>query len=136
LEKDLATLGTELALFKTFTIPTISKILASTGEFGKNVHRRSEDTGLIINEIVDTYARIQKQLNIDPDTPRKDIKEQWERPKEAVKRLNEIHGHYNILNDDYIYTLSLFIFEPIYWVNKYDWRQLDQREKNVSSPFK
>lgn len=122
-----------MALFKTYTIPTISKILVSTGEFASNCSRRAEDTGLILNEIIDTHARIQNQLMTDPNTPNKDIREQWERPKEAMTRLNEIHGHYRILNEDYIYTLSLFIFEPISWINRYDWRPLDEREINVST---
>lgn len=38
-----------------------------------------------------------------------------------------------VLNNDYIYTLPLFIFEPISWINRYDWRQLNKREINVSS---
>jgi hypothetical protein len=128
----LVGLGTELALFKTFSIPTISKLLAATNEFGRNCPRWTEDTGLILSEIVDTYGRIQKQLIINPDTPKQDIDLQWKRPEEALRRLNEIHGKYNILNDDYIYTLSLFIFEPVSCFNRYDWRTLDEREFNVS----
>lgn len=46
--------------------------------------------------------------------------------------MNELHGKYNILNGDYIYTLSLFTDEPVNWINRYEWRQLDIRERYVS----
>ncbi|KAI8982085.1 hypothetical protein BDF20DRAFT_817717 [Mycotypha africana] len=123
--------STELALFKTFTIPTISKLLVATKQFEHDASRRAEDTELLLNEIVDTYGRIQKQLQKDPDTPEEDIQAQWKRPTLALERLNELHGKYSILNEDYIYTLSLFIFEPISWINRFEWRTLDEREINA-----
>lgn len=113
-------------------MPTISKILASTGEFSdENVARRAEDTDLVLGEIVETYGRIQKQLQSNPNTPKKDIEAQYQRPIDSVHRLNELHGKYPILNDDFIYTLTLFVFEPVSWINRYEWRQLDVREENV-----
>lgn len=118
-------------MFKTYTIPTISKLLCGTREFEKDCPRRVDDTELILGEITDTYGRIQKQLEKDPSTPQADIDEQPRRADQAVKRLNELHGKYPILNGDYIYTLSLFIEEPANWINKYEWRQLDIREKYV-----
>jgi hypothetical protein len=124
--------GTELALFKTYAIPTISKILAGTGELGKRCPRRVEDTELILGEMLHTYSRIQKQLKINPNTPKEDIEAQWLRPQEATARLNEIHGNYTILNDDYLYTAALFVTEPQSWINRFDWRKLDVRESNVS----
>lgn len=104
----------------------------ATGEFAKECPRRVEDTALILSEIVDTYARIEKHLQSNPNTPQEDVDKQWERPKLALNRLNEIHGKYVISNADFLYTLSLFIFEPVAWINKYGWRQLDEREINVS----
>lgn len=58
--------------------------------------------------------------------------EQRGRAKIAIERLNEIHGKYQILNGDYLYTLSLFIIQPVKWVNRYGWRKLDPLEENVS----
>lgn len=105
--------------------------MVATGEFKKDCTRRAEDTELVLMEITETHSRIQKQLGKDPNTPEEDIKAQWKRPDIALTRLNELHGKYNILNDDYLYTLSLFIFEPVSWINRYEWRQLDEREINV-----
>lgn len=45
--------------------------------------------------------------------------------------MNDIHSQYQISNGDYLYTLMLFIAEPIKWINKYEWRVLDEREINV-----
>jgi hypothetical protein len=123
----------EFALFKTYTVPTISKLLNATGEFAKNCPRRVEDTELILQEIIDPYARIVNQLQKNPKTSRDDVDKQWERSELAQKRLNELHGKYNINNGDMLYTLSLFMFEPVVWVNKYEWRPMDEREINVGS---
>lgn len=91
---DLARVSLELALFKTFTVPTISKILACTGEFGNDVKvaRRAEDTDLIICEVVEIYGRVQKQLEKDSNTPKNDISFQYDRSTQSIDRLNELHA--------------------------------------------
>jgi hypothetical protein len=134
---DLARVSLELALFKTFTVPTISKILACTGEFGNDVKvaRRAEDTDLIICEVVEIYGRVQKQLEKDSNTPKNDISFQYDRSTQSIDRLNELHAKYPILNGDYLYTLSLFVFVPISWINRFEWRELDEREVNVSKRY-
>jgi hypothetical protein len=43
-----------------------------------------------------------------------------------------IHAKYNTRNGDFNYTLSLFLSEPMSWINRYEWRKLDEREINVS----
>jgi hypothetical protein len=86
---------------------------------------------LILAEITDTYGRINKQLYQDPKTPQGDIDQQRQRSDTAMKRMNELHGKYRILNGDFIYTLSLFITEPTKWINRYEWRSLDIREYYV-----
>ncbi|KAG0943510.1 hypothetical protein G6F31_014716 [Rhizopus arrhizus] len=117
-------------MFKTYTTPKNSKILVATGEFGKECPRRYEDTELILREFADVYGRIQNHIKDHPDTPEEHLLDQWDRKKKAIKRLNELHGKYNIGNDDFLYTLTMFITEPVAWVNKYEWRQLDEREIN------
>ena len=44
----LARTSLELALFKTYAVPSISKILHATGAFSKQTLKRAEDTGLIL----------------------------------------------------------------------------------------
>jgi len=49
--------------------------------------------------------------------------------------MNYIHSRYQkagkISNDDLLYTLSVFITEPINWVEMYEWREMSDTEKNA-----
>ncbi|KAI9495128.1 hypothetical protein BDB00DRAFT_927803 [Zychaea mexicana] len=123
----------ELALFRTYAVPTISNILHSTGQFDKETLKRAEDTGLILAETLDAYAHIEELKRKNPDgvVSQEEIEEQRRRPDIAITRLNEIHGKYPIKNGDYVYTLSLFIIEPIKWINKHGWRKLEPLEINA-----
>ncbi|KAI7894880.1 uncharacterized protein EV154DRAFT_59624 [Mucor mucedo] len=128
----LARQGTEFALFKTYSIPSISRILASTGELVKRCPRRVEDTELILGEMLQAYGRIENQRARNPDTPQSEMDAQWSRSQEATARLNEIHGRYpTIRNEDYLYTAALFVTEPQSWINRFEWRKLDVRESNA-----
>lgn len=95
--------------------------------------RRAEDTELILSEIIDAFPRIQNEMRHNPHISEKDIDKQYQRRDAAINRLNTIHGKYPISNDDYLYTLVLFVAEPIRWINKWEWRKLDIREINVST---
>src|SRR4051794_7672967 len=43
----------ELALYRTFCVPSISKLLDQTGEFAKRPQRRYDDTSLLMAEITE-----------------------------------------------------------------------------------
>jgi len=58
-----------------------------------------------------------------------------ERHAQALARMNYIHAHYPITNDDKLYTLSVFVTVPKTWLEKYDWRPLTQLETVVLSPI-
>ncbi|KAI8070903.1 hypothetical protein BC940DRAFT_234999 [Gongronella butleri] len=132
---NVARTSLEFALFKTFVIPSVSKLLVSTGEFGKNCTKRAEDTEMILSEIIDAYPRIQNHRMDGHVVTDDDIKQQYARAALSVQRLNEIHGKYPIRNGDYLYTLALFLSEPVKWVNAYEWRPLDIREVNASGEY-
>ena len=83
-------------------------------------------------EVADVYPHIEELKKKNSNPSPHEIKEQQERSKIALNRMNELHSKYSILNGDFLYTLSLFIIEPIKWINKYEWRQLEPIEKNVS----
>ncbi|KAI8992143.1 hypothetical protein BDF20DRAFT_909817 [Mycotypha africana] len=121
----------EFALFKPFATPSVSKLLVSTREFLDHCSRRAEDTELILSEIIDPYPRIQNELRNNPNISGKEITKQYERREASIKRLNELHGKYPISNEDYLYTLVLFVAEPIRWINSWEWRKLDIREVNA-----
>ena len=47
-----------------------------------------------------------------------------ERRARALARTNWLHSHYNISNDDKLYTLSVFVTVPKHWLENYEWRSL------------
>ena len=102
----------ELALLKTFCLPSISGLLHQTGEFEQRPRKRYDDTALIVAELV----------RLGPDSPG---------GKAIIQRLNRIHGTYAIRQSDYAYVLSGFVAEPIRWIENYGWRALQAEEKEA-----
>lgn len=102
----------ELALLKTFCLPSISGLLHQTGEFEQRPRKRYDDTALIVAELV----------RLGPDTPQ---------GQAVIQRLNRIHGTYTIRQSDYAYVLSGFVAEPIRWIERYGWRALNPQEKQA-----
>jgi hypothetical protein len=100
----------ELALLKTFCLPAISGLLATTGEFVERPRKRYDDTALMVAEL----------LRHGMDSPM---------GKAVISRMNSIHGHYRIGNDDFLYVLSSFVAEPIRWLERYGWRALTPLEQ-------
>jgi hypothetical protein len=100
----------ELALLKTFCVPSISGLLARTGEFEQRPRKRYDDTGLMVAEL----------LRHGPGSPA---------GAAVIARMNRIHGHYAIGNDDFLYVLSTFVAEPIRWLARYGWRPLTPLEQ-------
>ncbi len=100
----------ELALLKTFCVPTISGLLARTGEFERRPRKRYDDTGLMVAELL--------RHGLDSPTG-----------AAVIERMNRIHGHYAIGNDDFLYVLSTFVAEPIRWLARYGWRPLTPLEQ-------
>ncbi|KAG6006047.1 hypothetical protein E4U21_007407 [Claviceps maximensis] len=112
----------QFALFKTYGIPTISGVLASTSLFSdpKTASKRFEDTTVLIGEFIAH----------PPDN---------QRTHQAIGRINSIHSPYikagKISNQDLLYTLSVFITEPIVWINRWEWRQLTDMEICAQGAF-
>jgi hypothetical protein len=100
----------ELALLKTFCVPSISGLLARTGEFETRPRKRYDDTGLMVAEL------LRHGVNSEAGAA-------------VIARLNRIHGHYAISNDDFLYVLSTFVAEPIRWLARYGWRELSPQEQ-------
>ena len=100
----------ELALFRTFASPSIAAVLDSTGEFDRAAQKRYDDTDLILSTIV--------EAGYDS-----------EEGKRAIRQMNRIHGRFEISNEDFLYVLSSFVFEPIRWNARFGWRPLIETEK-------
>jgi hypothetical protein len=100
----------ELALFRTFAVPGIAELLDATGEFAQRAQKRYDDTDLLLSTILEE--------GYDSD-----------RGKAALRRMNRIHGRFAITNDDFLYVLSTFVFEPIRWNARFGWRRLVEHER-------
>ncbi|KAG9123122.1 hypothetical protein FRC07_000202, partial [Ceratobasidium sp. 392] len=121
----------EFALFKTYGIESISKILLGTGQLAKeaNAGKRFVDTALLIATWINvpiTGPGSGREKNVEWEDPRGAI---------AVARTNWLHSKYKISNDDYLYTLSLFILEPAIWTGLYGWRSLTPMERQAYFVF-
>jgi hypothetical protein len=100
----------EIALYRTYCVPSISALLDRTGEFRERAQRRYDDTAIIVAEMC--------KWGYDS-----------ERGRRALERMNWIHGHFKIANEDFLYVLSTFIYEPIRWIDNFGWRKLCEQEK-------
>ena len=105
-------LAGELAQMETFAIPRISKLLHRT--------RQYESEGL--KRLDDTKATMYGIFSNDPKSIER---------KQMVEHLNWVHSHYDIHNDDNIYTLIRMFLHPIEWIEKWGRRPLNVTEKNA-----
>ncbi|NEP19714.1 MAG: DUF2236 domain-containing protein [Leptolyngbya sp. SIO4C1] len=106
----------EIALLRTFCIPSISELLDRTGEFHQRPQKRYDDTGIVVSELFKWgYAHPRGQA--------------------FLQRMNAIHHRFAICNEDYLYVLSTFIYEPVRWCDRFGWRPFDEIEKQATYYF-
>ncbi|MBY6679516.1 MULTISPECIES: oxygenase MpaB family protein [unclassified Rhodococcus (in: high G+C Gram-positive bacteria)] len=106
----------EFALFRTYCVPTISALLRRTGEFEHRPQKRYDDTALLMSELV--------EHGYDS-----------ERGRASLRAVNRMHARYDISNDDMLYVLSTFAFDPLDWIDRYGWRRLHPHERIASVAF-
>lgn len=106
----------EFALFRTFAVPSIAELLDKTGQFQNAGQKRYDDTSLLIAEIT--------EHGYDS-----------ERGRAAIRRMNQLHRRFDISNEDYLYVLSTFIFEPIRWNPILSWRPSTNQENRANYYF-
>jgi ER-bound oxygenase mpaB/B'/Rubber oxygenase, catalytic domain len=106
----------ELAFYRTYAVPSIAELLASTGEFTERAQKRYDDTQILISAFC--------EFGFDHDLG-----------KRAIRRMNKIHGTFAIANEDFLYVLSTMVFEPIRWNARFGWRPLLQAEKLATFHF-
>lgn len=99
----------EFALFRTFAVPSIGKLLLATHEFSDRTQKRYDDTDLILSEIIEHGY----------DSAR---------GREALGRMNKMHGRFNISNDDFRYVLTTFVMEPYRWIKRFGYRKSTRKE--------
>ncbi|ROV88637.1 hypothetical protein VMCG_10311 [Cytospora schulzeri] len=119
------------ALFKTYSIPSISRLLVSTGQFTHGAKARAPGSRRAALELeavsrraADTSILLTNMIVRPPGSVE---------AAEAMVRTNYLHARHRragrISNDDMLYTLSLFVLEPIRWTERFDWRALTSLER-------
>jgi hypothetical protein len=101
--------GTAIAFLRDYGVPSISRLLDRTGEFEDHGVKRYDDTLFFQEEAI--------LEGVDS-----------ERSHAALRRLNQIHGHYDIPNDEFQYVLATTLVGPVRWISRYGWRDLDPIE--------
>ena len=100
----------EFALLRTYAVPSISGLLARTGEFEQRTAKRYDDTALLIREVL--------RNGLDSD-----------RARRSFARINGMHGRFRIAPEDFLYVLSTFVFSPIDWLEAYGRRPMSDVER-------
>lgn len=106
----------EFALFRTYAVPHTSHILVASGQFETHGQKRYDDTSLMLAGLA--------EKGYDSDYG-----------KIVISKMNELHGRWNLQNEDMLYVLSTFIFEPIRWHEKFGWRKPTHHEKRANYHF-
>ena len=104
------------ALYRTYAVPSIGRLLYETSEFTQRTQKRYDDTALILDAILEHGLASPAG-------------------RAAVRRMNQMHGAYDISNDDKLYVLSAFVVMPIRWIGVYGWRRLTEAERVASANY-
>lgn len=101
------------ALFRTYAVPGIGRLLDATGEFTERVQKRYDDTALLLE------APAEKGFE-DPEA------------RAAIRRINQMHRAYDIPDHEMLYVLSTFVVVPKRWLDAYGKRPLTDVELRAS----
>ncbi|MEV6081460.1 MULTISPECIES: oxygenase MpaB family protein [unclassified Streptomyces] len=106
----------ELALYRTYAIPSIGRLLAETAELTERAQKRYDDTALLLDSVV--------EHGFDA-----------EQGRTAIRRINQMHRGYDISDDDMRYVLCTFVVTPKRWLDIYGWRRLSDHELRAFAAY-
>ena len=104
------------ALFRTYAVPSIGRILALTGELTGRTQKRHDDTVLILDAVLVHGLGSSEG-------------------RAAVRRMNQMHRAYDISDDDMRYVLSTFVVTPVRWIQEFGWRPLTRVEIDAQTTY-
>ncbi|MER5542713.1 oxygenase MpaB family protein [Streptomyces sp. NPDC002589] len=106
----------ELALYRTYAVPSIGRLLAGTAELTERTQKRYDDTALLLDTIVE-HGFVAEE------------------GRTAIRRINQMHRSYDISDDDMRYVLSTFVVVPRRWIDAYGWRRLSRHEVVAATEY-
>ncbi|GAA3491255.1 oxygenase MpaB family protein [Streptomyces cremeus] len=106
----------ELALYRTYAVPSIGRLLAETTELTDRSQKRYDDTALLLDAVVEHgFASAEGRT--------------------AIQRINRMHRSYDISDDDMRYVLCTFVVTPKRWIDAYGWRRLCDHELRACAAY-
>ncbi|MGO3327518.1 oxygenase MpaB family protein [Gordonia sp. (in: high G+C Gram-positive bacteria)] len=103
------------ALFRTYAVPSVGRLLAETRGFD-DTQKRYDDTAILLEiPMREGFAAADA--------------------KAALRRINQMHRSYDISNDDMLYVLATFVVVPKRWVDDYGWRKFTYDEVVASTAY-
>ncbi|MGH3310406.1 MAG: oxygenase MpaB family protein [Streptomyces sp.] len=106
----------ELALYRTYAVPGIGRLLAETAELTDRTQKRYDDTALLLDAVV--------EHGFDSEDGRT-----------AIRRINQMHRRYDISDDEMRYVLCTFVVMPKRWLDAYGWRRLTHHEQHAAAVY-
>ncbi|MFF4952306.1 oxygenase MpaB family protein [Streptomyces chattanoogensis] len=106
----------ELALYRTYAVPSIGRLLAETAELTDRTQKRYDDTALLLDAVL--------EHGFDGADGRT-----------AIRRINQMHRSYDISNEDMRYVLCTFVVVPRSWIDRYGWRRLSEHETRAIAAY-
>lgn len=106
----------ELALYRTYAVPSIGRLLARTAELTDRTQKRYDDTTLLLDALIEHGISSEEGHT-------------------AIRRINQMHNSYDISDDDMRYVLCTFVVMPKRWLDAYGWRPLTQHEQHASAVY-
>ncbi|MGW7265392.1 oxygenase MpaB family protein [Streptomyces sp. NPDC054842] len=104
----------ELALYRTYAVPGIGRLLAETAELTDRAQKRYDDTALLLDTVVEHgFDAVEGRT--------------------AIRRINQMHRSYDIGNEDMRYVLCTFVVMPKRWIDAYGWRRMSRHEVVAST---
>ncbi len=111
-------------------MPFISRLLVSTVQLTSHDDDDDDNLARSSNRAADTSVLLTNMVIGRPGSTR---------AMESITRTNFLHAPYRragkISDGDMLYTLSLFVLEPMHWTDKYEWRRLTDMERGAMVIF-
>ncbi|MEO9152918.1 MAG: oxygenase MpaB family protein [Lapillicoccus sp.] len=104
------------ALFRTYAVPSIGRLLFETGEFTERTQKRYDDTVLVLDAVLEHGLASSEG-------------------RAAVRRMNQMHHAHAIPVDDLRYVLATFVVSPVRWVDAYGWRRYTEVERLATTTY-
>jgi hypothetical protein len=106
----------DLVFLKSLASPRIAAVVGGNGYLEARPQELYDDTSIMMIELV---------------------KHGYSSPRGAqlIARMNQIHGQLHIRQEDCVYVLTSFMFEPIRWNARFGWRRFTEAEKHANHCF-